>query len=205
MKKISLFLIDDHTLFTQSFRSYIENDNTFSWAGSSNRFENGITQIESVKPDIILIDYHLKNENGIDILGRINQLSYKIIPIILTMNRDERLKDLAISKGARGYLLKDMDAKEIIDALLSIVEDGKTYIPNKSYFDQHYNRFNCIKELTTREYEIALLACRGLSSEEISQQLFLSVLTVKTHRKNILSKLCAKNTLEACRIIGYRN
>lgn len=203
MKKISLFLIDDHTLFTESFRSYIENDNTFSWAGSSIQFEPGLAQIESVKPDIILIDYHLKNENGLDILGRINQLSYKAIPIILTMNRNERIKDLAISKGAKGYLLKDMEAKEIINAMLSIIENGKTYIPKKSFFDQDNNRSNGIKELTTREYEIALLACRGLSSEEISRQLFLSILTVKTHRKNILNKLSAKNILEVCRIIGY--
>lgn len=205
MNKTSLFLIDDHTLFTQSFRSYIENDNTFSWAGSSDQFETGLAQIESVKPDVILIDYHLKKENGLDIIGRIKELSYKAIPIILTMNRNERLKDSAIIKGAKGYLLKDMEAKEIINAILSIIEDGKTYTPRKSFFDQENNGSIGIKELTTREYEIALLACRGLSSKEISQQLFLSFFTVKTHRKNILSKLSAKNTLEVCRIIGYTN
>lgn len=205
MKKTSLFIIDDHTLFTESFKSYIENDNTFSWAGSSSEFEHSLEQIESSKPEIILIDYHLKNENGLDVLGKINQLSYKAIPIFLTMNRDERVKDLAISKGAKGFLLKDMEAKEIINALLSIMRDGKIYIPEKSFFDQGNCQNKVMEELTTREYEIALLTCRGLSSKEISRKLFISLLTVKTHRRNILNKLCAKNALEVCKMIGYSN
>lgn len=203
MKKKSLFLIDDHRLFTQSFRSYIEHDNTFLWAGSSSQIEIGMSQIELIKPDIILIDYHLKNEDGLDVLNKINQLTYDAIPIMLTMNRDERIKDIAISKGAKGYLLKDMDATEIINAILSIIEAGKTYIPQKSFFNPENHQFDAIKELTTREYEIALLACQGLNSEEISQKLFLSVLTVKTHRRNILRKLRAKNTVEVCRILDH--
>lgn len=205
MKKISLFLIDDHALFTESFRTYIEHDNTFSWAGSSSHFEDGFELIESTKPEVILIDYHLKTGNGLDILENINKLSFRTTPIILTMNRDERIKDLAISKGAKGYLLKDMEAKEIINALLSIMKYGKTYVPEKAFFNQGNSKYNVKEELTNREYEIALLTCRGLSSEEISKKLFISILTVKTHRRNILNKLGAKNALEVCRIIGYTN
>lgn len=201
MKKISLFLINDQSLFSKSFRNIIENDSPFDLVGSADKFEDGHAQIESHKPEFILIDYHLDNDKGLDVLLKVKELSYKATPIIMTFSKDEKIKDLALANGAKGYLLKDMNASDIVKALMSFLEIDKKEDINPLGFDSQTSKLIILNQLTKREYEIAQLVCDGFTSKDISQKLFLSLFTVKTHRRNILRKLNAKNTIEVCRIL----
>lgn len=197
MRKHTLYIIDDHKLFLQSFQAYLISDETFQIIGMSDNSINGLHEIEKKIPSIVLIDYHLKNETGIDILKKIKNINKEIKCIILSMNKDNFTIENALNYGADGYLSKDMDGHEIINSLLEIVENNKIVTPNT--YKSNSNKFN----LTKRELEIAKLVCSGLTSNEISNKFFLSTHTINTHRKNILNKLNAKNTLEMCNIIKY--
>lgn len=113
------------------------------------------------------------------------------------MNKDIFTIDNALDCGADGYLTKDMDGHNIINSILEIIENNKKITPNESNSANNGNDF----KLTKRELEIAKLVCKGHTSNEISSMFFLSTHTINTHRKNILNKLSAKNTLEMCNII----
>lgn len=201
MKKHGLFLVDDHALFIQCFESYIRQDNTFHWMGSSMDIQEGYEKIAFTKPDIVLIDFHLNNESGLDLLSMIRDLPFTIKPVFLTMNRDAGLKNYILSSGAKGYLLKYMEAKDIISALLEIANNDIVYNPPEHLFDYPANKKHNPMNLTGREFEIASLVCKGHTSQEIAKKLFLSTLTVQTHRRNILRKLDVKTTMELFNLI----
>lgn len=201
MKKHSLFLVDDHTLFSQCFESYIRHDNMFSWLGASINTEEGLEKIVELKPDIVLIDFHLQNESGLDLLTMIKELPFRTYPVFLTMNRDPSLKEIAFANGAKGYLLKYMEAADIISALLYIIENDRVYSPPNHFFDQDLSIQKFPLGLTSREFEIASLVCNGYTSSEIGKKLYLSTLTVNTHRRNILTKLGIPNAVSLCKLL----
>ena len=197
MKKYSIYIIDDHKLFMQSFQAYILSDETFHISGMSTSSNEAFYEIKMKLPNVVLIDYHLRNENGIELLKKIKSFNENIKCIILSMNKDIFTIDNALDCGADGYLTKDMDGHNIINSILEIIENNKKITPNESNSTNNGNDF----KLTKRELEIAKLVCKGHTSNEISSMFFLSTHTINTHRKNILNKLSAKNTLEMCNII----
>jgi len=197
MKKYSIYIIDDHKLFMQSFQAYILSDETFHISGMSTSSNEAFYEIKMKLPNVVLIDYHLRNENGIELLKKIKSFNENIKCIILSMNKDIFTIDNALDCGADGYLTKDMDGHNIINSILEIIENNKKITPNESNSANNGNYF----KLTKRELEIAKLVCKGHTSNEISSMFFLSTHTINTHRKNILNKLSAKNTLEMCNII----
>lgn len=201
MKKYSLFLVDDHALFIQCFESYIVQNNTFSWAGSSINIQEGFEKISIIKPDVVLIDFQLQNESGLDLLALIKDLPFKTCPVFLTMSRDEKLKEVAFSNGARGYLLKYMEASDIISALWEIVQNDCVYSPPDHFFNHDTSMMRLPLGLTNREFEIASLVCNGYTSYQIGKKLFLSTLTVNTHRRNILAKIGVQNAAALCKIL----
>lgn len=201
MNKHSIFLVDDHSLFIQCFESYILQDNTLHWKGASVNIQDGYEKIIYTKPDIVLIDFHLHNESGLDLLSMIRDLPFNTKPVFLTMNRDAALKKLILSSGAKGYLLKYMEAKDIISALLYIANNDKVYSPPEHFFDHSTNTKHNPLNLTGREFEIATLVCKGHNSQQIGEKLYLSPLTISTHRKNILRKLDVKTAMELFKLM----
>lgn len=197
MKKHTLYIIDDHKLFMESFQAYILSDQTFHICGMSTTSKEALYEIKKKLPNVVLIDYHLRNENGLDLLKNIKLFNKTIKCIILSMNRDLFTIEYAIDCGADGFLTKDMDGHKIINSILEIIENNKIISPIES---NTYNQINAYN-LTKRELEIAKLVCKGHTSNEISSMFFLSTHTINTHRKNILNKLSAKNTLNMCNII----
>ncbi len=195
MKDRSIYICDDHRLFLESIEIFFGLKDGYHCIGHAEDISEALREIKVYKPDIILIDYHLKNENGLELLEKIKALGLPSHCFMLTMKRDAQIRNRAMELGARGYLLKTIGAEQMIAAFEACLVD------DDFFYDAMDN--NPLKEnpeevihLTTRELEIARLVCQELSSEQIAGKLYLSLHTVNTHRKNILKKINAKNAID---------
>lgn len=191
----TIYICDDHILFSESLQAYFSFNEKFKVIGYSTNINQAYDDILNMHPNIVLIDYQLKSSNGLDLLKKLRANKIQVISFILTMKNDLDIINQAIELGASGYLLKELSGDEMIGIFESIVTKQFSFIDSTESLKDEITPTSK-NLLTKRELEIASLVCKGLSSNEIAQQLHLSVLTVSTHRKHILKKLNVKNPLE---------
>jgi DNA-binding NarL/FixJ family response regulator len=195
MKDRSIYICDDHRLFLESIEIFFGLKDGYHCIGHAEEISEALREIKIYKPDIILIDYHLKNENGLELLEKIKALGLSSHCFMLTMKRDAQIRNRAMELGARGYLLKTIGAEQMIAAFEACMDDEDFFydaIDNNPFKESP----GLVAQLTSRELEIARLVCQELSSEQIAGRLYLSLHTVNTHRKNILKKINAKNAID---------
>lgn len=195
MKSFSIYIVDDHNLFLESIEAFIGLQNQYHCVGHATDCQTAFREIATLKPDIVFIDYHLNETNGFELLKKIKEDNLDCITVILTMRRDAQIRNRAKEMGAQGYLLKSMGAEDLIKALNEIVNLQTGFYDSieedlKAKGAQYRNL------LTGREMQIAKMVTQGISSENIAEQLELSLHTVNSHRKNILRKLQAKNPID---------
>ncbi len=195
MKDRSIYICDDHRLFLESIEIFFGLKDGYHCIGHAEDSTIALNEIRIYKPDIILIDYHLKNENGLDLLEKIKNLGLPSHCFMLTMKRDAQIRNKAKELGARGYLLKTIGAEEMISVFEAALADEDFFYDamDNNPFKENIEQ---IAQLTNRELEIARLVCQELSSEQIATKLYLSLHTVNTHRKNLLKKINAKNAID---------
>ncbi|MEY3350775.1 MAG: hypothetical protein RIQ50_886 [Bacteroidota bacterium] len=195
MNKYTIYICDDHILFLESMQAFISTQQLFICGGNSESIEQAKIDLATHQPDIILIDYHLRMENGLDLLRYIREINQHSHCFILTMRRDVGIRNMAKKLGAKGYMLKTIGANEMIDVF------KKSLSGELEFYDslerEHIQILNDEKQvLTNRELEIAKMVCRQMSTEEIAKELGLSILTVSTHRRNLLNKIEGKNPID---------
>jgi DNA-binding NarL/FixJ family response regulator len=194
MKSFSIYIVDDHNLFLESIEAFISLQNQYHCVGHTTDCDTAMKEIGGLKPDIVFIDYHLNETNGFELLKKIKEDNLDCITIILTMRRDAQIRNRAKEMGAQGYLLKSMGAEDLINALNEIVS-LQTGFYGSIEEDLKAKGAEYRNLLTGREMQIAKMVTQGISSENIAEQLELSLHTVNSHRKNILRKLQAKNPI----------
>lgn len=194
-KKISIFLIDDHKVFSQSFESYIHTQENFCWKGSTDGCNKTIQKVFQQKPDVVLLDYHLSDTSGLDLLQQLRAKGYEGLIVLLTMNRDPQVRLTVKNHGANGFVSKEVDGNELLFGIkqLKLGQTDFLELPQK-LADPSKNPY----QLTHQEKNIAELVCAGLVSEEISVRLEISVHTVNTHRRRILAKTQSENFVQVC-------
>lgn len=204
-KKNSIYICDDHKLFLESIEVFIGLQKAYYCIGHAASIDIAFQEIVLLKPDLILIDYHIDESNGLDLLERIKQHTNLVSHcLILTMRRDVNIRNRAQALGARGYLLKTIGAEEMIRIFDSVC-NKKNYFYDSIEVEKMIRAMLPEKQLTERELEIAKLVCQELSSERIAETLHLSLHTVNTHRKNILKKINAKNAIDLMNYLSERN
>ncbi|MGY3793616.1 response regulator [Aquimarina sp. 433] len=193
-------ITDDHQIVLQGIQTMLEGVNEVTIVGLYN---NGAQTLESIgtdQPDILLLDINLPDINGIQLCKKLKQLHTKL-KIIAISNYDEvSFIKRMLSNGADGYLLKNTGKLELLSAFKVVLENGK-YIQrdiekkllNESLGMQTNKGF--LVKLTRREKEVLEAIAEELTTQEISEKLFVSVKTIETHRMNIMSKLGAKNSV----------
>lgn len=191
----TIYICDDHRLFLESIEIFFGLKEGYRCIGHSENIAQSSAAIRQLEPDIVLIDYHLKDENGLQLLENIRGLGLQSHCFILTMKRDAYIRNKAKDLGARGYLLKTIGAEEMLTAF-EICMANEHYFFDSLGGNGNDASVDQATQLTNRELEIARLVCKELSSEQIANMLFLSLHTVNTHRKNILKKLNAKNAID---------
>ena len=200
--KIKVLLADDHQLFREGIATLLfsaENIEVIAQA------EDGIEAVEKVKhfkPDVVLLDIAMPRMNGIEATKKIKSLYPAVKIITLSMHSDKQYVKGVLEAGADGYLLKNCTYRQLTDAIQSVY-DGKKYLSQditemviNGYLSPSATNESEFGNLSEREKEIFMLFARGKSTREISDQLFISVKTVNTHKQNILSKLKLNSNTE---------
>jgi DNA-binding NarL/FixJ family response regulator len=193
-----IVLADDHVLVRQGLKRILEGMAGLEVVGEANDGLDLLTLLSRVTPHMVILDIFMPNLRGIEAIHEIKKIHPDVKVLILTMHKDKEYLYLALSAGAKGYLLKEDADKELFSAIEK-VRQGKTYI--SPYFSEEIvddlvqigradgKAIFEIDLLTSREREVLKLIAEGKSSKEIAALLFISVSTVNNHRASIMEKL----------------
>ena len=203
-QNLRVLIIDDHTLFRDGLQSLLERHN-IDVVGSLGDGHEGIRLAQELKPDIVLLDMRMPDINGLEILKQLQLKHFKPPVVMLTTSNDERDLVEALRNGAKGYLLKDMEPDDVVQALREIVKGETVVAPNLTQILARVVKGEPILEsepspiddLTPREAEILSLLAEGQSNKVIARNLGISDGTVKLHVKAILRKLNIHSRVEA--------
>jgi two-component system, NarL family, response regulator LiaR len=198
---IKVLFVDDHEMVRIGVSSYLDAQPDIEVVGEAENGKKAVELALSLRPDIILMDLVMDEMDGIEATRLIIESWPEAKIIIVTSFLDDEKVYPALEAGATSYMLKTSKASEIADAVRathlgqSVLEPevtGKMMLKmrQKNQYDLH-------DELTSREMEILLLMAEGKSNQEIADELFISLKTVKTHVSNILSKLQVQDRTQA--------
>ena len=205
MAPYSIILADDHALVRQGLRRILEGTEDLEVVGEANDGLELLHLLTRITPQMVILDIFMPNLRGIEAITEIKTVHPGVKILILTMHRDKEYLYLALSAGAKGYLLKEDAPKELFSAIAKVRQD-KTYI--SPYFsDKVVDDLVQIGKgdakalfetdpLTPREREVLKLVAEGKSSKEIAALLFISVFTVNNHRASIMEKLKLKKATD---------
>lgn len=196
---IRVYFTDDHKIVVDSL-SKIINDSTDE-IKIEKCFYDGASCANGLKtelPDVLLLDIQLQDCDGIELCAKLMSKYPDLKIIMLTSFSESSIVKRALESGAKGYILKNVNIKELLDGI-KVVNDGKTFISKdiRAIIDKT-NESSVW--LTNREKEVLKLLAEGLSTNEIAGRLSRDEETIRSHRRNILLKLEAKNVAEAVKI-----
>jgi DNA-binding NarL/FixJ family response regulator len=202
---IRIHLADDHQIIIHGIQTLLHTVPYFEVVGFS---LNGTTVYDDVtenKADVLVLDISMPDKDGIEVIKEFAEKGFPCKVIILSSYDDLKLIKEIMDLGVSGYLTKQCAGDSIIEAVTAVANDEEYYcetIREKIFSNATKNnpKLNNYKPninplLTDREIEIIILIALEYSGKEISEQLFISINTVETHRKNIMKKLNAKNTI----------
>jgi DNA-binding NarL/FixJ family response regulator len=189
-----LLIADDHPVFLESLALLVGKIPGYEVVGKMINGREVLEYLRHSPADMVLTDIQMPGMGGIELIGELRRLYPGVKILMLTMLEDTETVKAALRAGAAGYVFKSASLEEFSKALNTVAE-GTTY-----YSEEVMQRIVESKEggldgLTDRELEIVKLISSGLKSSEIAKQLFISVNTVETHRKNIFSKTGVKNAV----------
>ncbi len=196
-KKIRLFIADDHQMFIDGIKSLLHETVWIEIIGEANNGNEVIEQMKTFQPDVLLLDIGMPELNGIETTHFLTE-NYPTIKIIaLTMYDDHHRVSKMLKAGVKGYLLKNTSKNELLEAIEAVNKNEIYLSPQLEKFALVNNKpedQSLISKLTKREIEIIKLIVQSSTNKEIADKLFLSELTINTHRKNAMRKLELKNT-----------
>ncbi|NCU16550.1 response regulator transcription factor [Pallidibacillus pasinlerensis] len=197
---IRVVVVDDHEMVRRGLISYLLTEPNIEVVGEASSGNKGVKVVKETKPDVVLMDLLMEDGNGIDATKDIMSFLPECKIIIITSYYDDEQVFPAIEAGAFSYLLKTARADEVITAIQKAVQ-GETVIEPK-VANKMLNRLRPKEkmphdDLTEREMEVLLCIAEGMTNQEISQELFIGIKTVKTHVSNILSKLNVQDRTQA--------
>lgn len=198
---IRVLLVDDHEMVRLGVSSYLSIQSDVEVVGEAENGEDGYEKAMALRPDVILMDLVMEVMDGIESTKKILKEWPEARILIVTSFIDDEKVYPAIEAGASGYLLKTSTAHEIANAIRKTYNGERVLEPEVTtkMMEQSSNRNRHVlhEELTNREQEILLLIAQGMSNQEIADELFITLKTVKTHVSNILAKLEVEDRTQA--------
>ena len=212
MEKIRVFLVDDHTVVRQGLRRILESDDEIEIVGEAGDGRTAIDLVQKLRPHVVVMDVAMPELNGIEATRQISKRVEGAKVLVLSMHGDDVYVRQALKAGARGYLLKDADDIDLLNAVKAVARGKSFFSPVVSKVlltayrgdgGQHIE--DNLALLTDRECEVLRLIAQGKRNKEIAAELTVSVNTVETHRKHIMEKLDLHNTAEIVRFAVRKN
>ncbi|WP_453993422.1 response regulator [Bacillus nitroreducens] len=222
--KTSIVIIDDHQLFREGVKRILDFEPTFQVVAEGDDGSQALALLEQHNPDVVIMDINMPNLNGIEATKQLIDTYPDTKVIILSIHDDENYVTHALKTGATGYLLKEMDADSLVEAVKVVAEGGsylhprvthnlvKEYrrlavasggsVSSQSFADMEVRR--PLHLLTRRECEVLQLLTDGRSNRGIGDDLFISEKTVKNHVSNILQKMNVNDRTQAV-VVAIKN
>ncbi|RKS97495.1 response regulator transcription factor [Chryseobacterium defluvii] len=204
--KINVVIVDDHPIVIEGLKMMLKNQSFLHISESFTSASEIIQYVKSNAVDIILLDITLPDANGIELCKEIKKISPDT-SVIMFSNRSERSIIMqCIQNGASGYLLKNTSIEELIECIKGTLSGNIVFCnETKQIISKPSQSELSLPRLTKREKQILRLVAQGKTSSIIAEELYLSPLTVDTHRKNLLQKFQAKNSTELITIALQQN
>ena len=200
--KRKIVIAEDHTILRAGLRALLSGQNGLEVIGEAGDGREAIRKVDTLQPDLLLIDLSMPKLNGIDAIREIKSQHPEIKIIVLTVHKSEEYIVAALQAGANGYMLKDASQNELLLAIDYVI-NGKTFL-SPSISDKVVDAFlntdkkdkpaAVLDNLTAREREILKLVAEGNTNKKIADHLCISLKTVEKHRSNLMQKLDLRNT-----------
>lgn len=203
---IRVVIADDHNLVRQGIRALLEKADDMEVVGEAEDGAVALQLVERLRPDVLVIDISMPRMNGTQTVERLQSLELPTRALILSMYSDEAVVLQALRSGARGYLVKNSLAEELLFAIRTAYR-GETYLSPvisaalvTDLLENRDEEINPIKRLSARELEVLQLITEGHTNAEVAQTLSVSIKTVEKHRANVMTKLGARDLVGLIRL-----
>ncbi|OYW20607.1 MAG: DNA-binding response regulator [Sphingobacteriales bacterium 12-47-4] len=194
MDKINVLVVDDHPMVLEGMRSMLSQISFVNLKGTVQTAFDAMAKLKLEAVDIVITDINMPEVSGIELALKIRKEFPSVKVIAMSTFKERSYISQMIQNGASGYLVKSASREEIEEAILS-VHEGKLYMSldiNLSAADKQ--EMNNLPVLSSREKEVLVLIADGLTNPQIASKLFISLHTVDSHRKNLLTKFQVNNT-----------
>ena len=205
MDKIKILIADDHAVVREGTRQILEQEPDLDVVAEAGDGEEAVRLAGNFKPDVAIIDIDMPKLDGIEATKQIKALYPTIIVLILSAYDDDQFVFRLLEAGAAGYLLKSIRGRELIDAVRAVCAGESVLHPTIAR--KVLNRLIAVSDkpkeqkpsevLSDREREVLRLAARGISNQDIANELYLSLRTVQAHFSHIFNKLQVGSRTEA--------
>lgn len=197
---MTLAIVDDHPMILEGLKSLLQQHSQYQ-IFSFTKGAAALDFIQENKADIVLLDIVLSDGSGLDFCKSIKQKSPKTIVLAISNQAERSMIFRFLENGGNGYILKNADPKEILQCIDQAVKGEIALSKEVQSIMLRASSENFeLPRITKREKQILAAISEGHTSLEISEQLFISVITVETHRRNLLQKFKAKNMIELVKI-----
>jgi two-component system nitrate/nitrite response regulator NarL len=202
--RIRVLLVDDHTLFRKGLAELLEQRGQISVAGIAGNGDDALEMLKQIEVDVVITDLNMPPHGGLALLRQVRAQGWRGPVLVLTVSDAEDDLASAMNAGAQGYLLKDMEPDDVVDAVQRAVRGETVVAPAMTLKLVHLlqggtqpPKVDALQALTAREREILDHLTQGLSNKAIARALDISHDTVKLHVRHILAKLNLTSRVEA--------
>ncbi|MBI9044258.1 MAG: response regulator transcription factor [Anaerolineaceae bacterium] len=202
MAKIKILIADDHAIVREGLRTLVSNSQDMEIVGEATNGKEAVEMALKIKPDVILMDLVMPEMDGLEAIKAIKEQQSEANILVLTSFAEDDKVFPAIKAGALGYLLKDSQPSQLLEAIRD-VRNGQSFLhPSIAYMlireiKQPPDLPPTESPLTNREMVVLKLIAQGLTNSQIAEKLIISEWTVRTHTRNILEKLHLANRVQA--------
>lgn len=190
---ISVIIIDDHPIVLQGFSHILQSEDHIELLDSFTSAREGIAYLEKHPVDVVLLDINMPDMNGIEACEKVSKSHPQSRVIAISNNNENSIIQRMLQSGASGYILKNASADELIQCIRDAVE-GRTALSEDVKGILQSAKVTSLPKITRRETEILQLLAQGLTSPEIAGKMFVSPLTIETHRRNLIQKFEVSNS-----------
>ncbi|MBI5202718.1 MAG: response regulator transcription factor [Elusimicrobia bacterium] len=205
-KKSRILIVDDHPIVREGLQTLIDQEDDLQVCATASDSQETLKEIEASKPDVAIVDFSLKDEDGISVIRNIRAKGLQLPVLVLSIHDEAVYAERVLRAGANGYLMKDEPTEKVLSALRQVIR-GEVSVSDriagrllqKMAGQQKVVSGHPVELLSDRELQVFRWIARGFGTRQIAEKLGLSIKTVETYRENIKRKLDLQSGSELVR------